>query len=126
MLVSGLRHTVCRSIGLVTSRKAHSRLGVVLTSLAMVGVLFAPMAQATTVWLDTSIGGAAGLGGGTATWDPGTTAVWTLDPTGGVIPSTYTSGADVIFNTTALTTVTVSGTVAANSLTFQSSFADTI
>jgi autotransporter-associated beta strand protein len=84
-----------------------------------------PFAQASTVFLDTT-SGIAGLGGGTTNWDAGTTAVWTLDPTGAALTTTYTSGSDVIFNTSALGTITVNGTVAADSLTFQSNVAETI
>jgi autotransporter-associated beta strand protein len=82
-------------------------------------------ASAGVVWLDTTNGGAAGFGGGATTWDASTTPVWTIDPTGASLTSTYTAGSDVVFNS-ATATIAVNGTVSADSLTFQSNVVDTI
>jgi autotransporter-associated beta strand protein len=83
-----------------------------------------PTARGGTVYLDTS-DGPAGLLGGAATWDASTTPVWTIDPSGGALTTTYTAGSDAIFATSSAPTITVNGTVSANSLTFLTAFADT-
>ncbi|MEO8616469.1 MAG: autotransporter-associated beta strand repeat-containing protein [Luteolibacter sp.] len=71
--------------------------------------------QAGNRYFDTAT--TANLQGGTGTFDLGTTSVWST-VTGGSNPLvTFTSGDDGFFQTGAVNTVTLSGTVIANSLT---------
>ena len=106
-------------------RKIRRSLKLSVAAAAALATVLSPAARASNIFLDTT-SGATGLGGGATTWDTGTTPVWTVDQSGGTATTNYVSGSDVVFNTSALATITVNGTVVANSLTFQSNFADTI
>ncbi|HEX8915588.1 MAG TPA: autotransporter-associated beta strand repeat-containing protein [Humisphaera sp.] len=95
---------------------------------AAVAALFAPAARAATLYWDTN-GTTAGSGAATGTW--GSSAFWNTDAAGGsgTLGAATTAADDVVFSagTNGTTgTVTVSGAVAANSLSFQNDVALTI
>ncbi len=72
--------------------------------------------QAASAYYD--ISNASGLTPGAATWDAGTTPAWATSATPGTAaPGVWTNGDDAFFQTTGTNTVTISGTVIANSLT---------
>lgn len=73
-------------------------------------------AQAALQYFDTT--NASGLTAGTATWDAGTTSTWATSASPGTAaPTTWTNGNDAFFQTAGVNTVTISGTVIANSVT---------
>ena len=73
-------------------------------------------AFAASVYFDTSA--TSGLTPGTAQWDVGTTAAWaTSSSPGTTAPVVWANGNDAYFQTAGVNTVTISGTVIANTLT---------
>jgi len=101
--------------------------GILATNIAV--LLGLHSINAATYYWDTN-GATAGSGAATGTWD-GTTANWTTDSTGSILPTvTLTTNLDdVIFSagTNGTTgTITVSGAQAANSLTFKDNVGITV
>ncbi|BCU77859.1 autotransporter-associated beta strand repeat-containing protein [Luteolibacter sp. LG18] len=80
-------------------------------------VVLSPLAaSAASQYFDTT--NASGLTAGTATWDTGVTAAWANSAAPGTAsPVVWIAGSDAFFQTGGTNTVTVSGTVDANSLT---------
>ena len=83
---------------------------------ALLAVMGLSTAHAASAYYDTS--NASGLTPGAATWDAGTTPAWATSATPGTAdPGLWTNGNDAFFQTGGTNTVTISGTVIANSLT---------
>ncbi len=114
-------------------RGFRSRLGRRLLGLLFAGTILSGFASAeaadVNLYWDTN-GTAAGSGAPTGTW--GTSNFWNTDPLGGAagaFSTATTASNDVFFSagTTGTTgTVTVSGTVLADSITFQNNVAITL
>lgn len=86
-----------------------------LFTLTVLG-LSSPALFADPLYYDTGTG--SGLTGGAGTWDAGTTSVWATNASPGTdAPGLWTDGSDAFFQTGVANTVTISGTVLANSLT---------
>ncbi len=97
---------------------ATSRLRIVAARLlAFVAAWLAvSSARAVNQYFDTS--SASNLTAGTATWDVGATAAWAATTTpGATAPVVWANGNDAFFQTAGANTVTISGTVIANTLT---------
>ena len=101
----------------------HAKSIALLTAIAAAGICQLPSAGAA-LYYDTST--AANLQGGNATWDVGSTAVWSSGTAGSNPLLTWTNGSQAYFYGTGVSTVTISGTVSSPYVTNQNGSTTTI
>ena len=98
------------------SSTRHLFLFALRTALAVAAVFSTARASAANRYFDVSNGN--NLTAGVATWDVGTTAAWAASATpGATAPGLWANADDAFFQTAGANTVTISGTVQANTLT---------
>jgi autotransporter-associated beta strand protein len=101
--------------------KVCSRFAVLFVAIAM-GLSLPSAVRAQLFWDTDADAGTGGTGDATpdGTWDVGTTAYWNVNSDGSGAPGIWTDGSDAVFaaggDATGAYTVTLSGTVSANSI----------